>query len=82
MTGGVARAAIASGSAPKRNASAAVPSGAAEAPMITTSARLGLAEDGVADVGRLAQEAVGVAARVLLEERGEGVLGLGPDACS
>ena len=40
---------------------------------------LGLAQDRVADVGRLPQERLALALEVLLDERGQGALGLGPD---
>ena len=40
---------------------------------------LGLAQDGVADVGGLAQDRLALAPQVLLDERGQGPLGLGSD---
>ncbi len=79
MTVGWARAAIASGSEPNRYVSPSAPPGCADAPMTTRSDLLRLAQDRVADVGRLAQDGLAAAADVLLDERGQRPLGLGPD---
>ena len=47
--------------------------------MTTRSGLLGLAQDRVADVGRLAQDGLALAGDVLLDERGERPFRLGPD---
>ena len=55
------------------------PPGAADAPMTTRSARSASRRMALRTFGRLAQERLAATLQVLLDERGERALGLGPD---
>ena len=79
MTVGLARAAIASGRAPNRYVSPSAPPGDAEAPMTTRSAFSASRRIALRTFGASRRTASLLARDVLLDERGEGALGLGAD---
>ena len=70
---------MASGSAPNRYESAPSPPGRGRCAHDHEVGLLGLAQDGVADVGGLAQDGLALALEVLLDERGQGTFRLGAD---